>query len=120
MPDVRFPRIPTLGPVTKCRHPVTVRRRAVRIRSSSLSLPTARPPAPAAGDDSILAAQRRQQARQVVWANQYITRLRTLAGTHDAAALKQVHEPTGLREAHPELALQHRGRAELRGDDQLG
>ena len=41
-------------------------------------------------------------------------------GPDDAAALQQVHQPPGLGEAHPQLALQHRGGAELGADDQLG
>ena len=40
-------------------------------------------------------------------------------GPDHAAALEDVHQPAGLGEADPQLALQHRGRAELRGDDQL-
>src|SRR3954447_23625066 len=45
--------------------------------------------------------------------------LGSLARSDDAAAFHQVHQPTGFREAHPQLALQHRGRPELRGDHEL-
>ena len=39
--------------------------------------------------------------------------LSTGGATHDAALLEQIHQAAGAREAHAELALQHRGRSEL-------
>src|SRR4029077_20761671 len=45
--------------------------------------------------------------------------LRTLRGADDAAALHEVHEPSGPGEPDPELALQHGGGAEAAADDQL-
>ncbi len=35
LPDVGFPRIPSMGPVTQCRHLVTLRREPARIRSGT-------------------------------------------------------------------------------------
>ena len=52
--------------------------------------------------------------------DQHVAGLRPLARPDDAAALHQVHQPAGLGEADAQLALQHRGGSELRGDDQLG
>ena len=43
-----------------------------------------------------------------------------LARPHDATRLEQVHEATRLGEADAQLALEHRRRAELRRDDELG
>ena len=40
-------------------------------------------------------------------------------GPTTPALLEQVHEPTGPGEADPQLALQHRGRAELAAHDEL-
>ena len=57
---------------------------------------------------------------QVVRLHQNVPRLAALARADDPAGLQQVHQPAGLREADPQLALQHRRRPELGGDDELG
>src|SRR5207248_4956535 len=69
---------------------------------------------------SIAAAQPVQYLIQLVGLDQHLARLRPLARPDDAARLHQVHQPPGLGEPDPQLALQHRGRAELRADHQLG
>src|SRR4051795_10121052 len=61
------------------------------------------------GDDAV----------EVVGLDEHVTGLRAFARSDHAAALEDVHQAAGLGEADPELALQHRGRPELRGDDQL-
>src|SRR5688572_10825966 len=45
--------------------------------------------------------------------------LRPFGGTDHASLLQQVHDPPGPGETHPQLALQHRRRTELRAHDQL-
>ena len=40
-------------------------------------------------------------------------------GPDHAPLLEQVHDPAGPGEAHPQLALQHRGGAELGAHDQV-
>src|SRR6202044_3232765 len=120
------------GPVTKCRHPPAKPARTSRVcRHSKYPRPypyydsrTVRSGSPAAGGNCGLilgtALERRHQRRQVVGLDQHISGLGALAGTDDAAAFQQVHEPARLGEADPQLALQHRGGSELRADDQLG
>ena len=51
---------------------------------------------------------------------QDLSRLGALRRPDDLARLEQVHEASRLGEAHAQLALQHRGGAELGGDDELG
>ena len=46
-------------------------------------------------------------------------RLRAFARPDDAALLEQVHQPPGARKADLQLALQHRGRAELAAHHEL-
>jgi amino-acid N-acetyltransferase len=60
-----------------------------------------------------VAADRHQCGGQFVGFDQYLARLGSLAGAHDAAGLHQVHQAARLGETHPQLALQHRRRAEL-------
>src|ERR1035437_5183548 len=43
----------------------------------------------------------------------------SFARPDDPPALQKVHEPARLSEPHPQLALQHRGGAELRANDKL-
>jgi Gpi18-like mannosyltransferase len=64
-------------------------------------------------------AQRGQGLLQLIGLDQDVTGLRTLRRADYAPRLHQVHEPAGLGETHPEFTLQHRGRPELRRDDQL-
>src|SRR3974390_1134018 len=45
--------------------------------------------------------------------------LGAFGGADDPTSLEQVHQATGPREPNPQLALEHRGRAQLRADDQL-
>src|SRR2546430_4958882 len=66
------------------------------------------------------AAQPVEHLVQLVRLDQHLARLRPLTRPDDAARLHQVHQPPGLGEPDPQLALQHRGRAELRADHQLG
>src|SRR4051812_30784450 len=61
------------------------------------------------GDDSV----------EVVGLDEDVAGLRPFAGADGPAALEDVHQPAGLGEADPELALQHRGGSELRGHDEL-
>ena len=56
---------------------------------------------------------------EVVGLDEHVAGLGALARPDDAAALEDVHQAAGLGEADPQLALQHRGRPELRGDDEL-
>ena len=58
-------------------------------------------------------------AVDLVGLDQHVAGLRALARADDSPALEDVHQPAGLGEADPELALQHRGRPELRRHDQL-
>jgi hypothetical protein len=51
--------------------------------------------------------------------HQHVAGLGALRRPDDAAALHEVHQPAGLGEAHAQLALEHRRRAELRRDHQL-
>src|SRR5215210_9001140 len=60
-----------------------------------------------------------QDGVQLVGLDQDVAGLGPLAGANDAPALHQVHQPPGLGETHPELALEHRGGAELGGDHEL-
>ena len=66
------------------------------------------------------APQGGQHLVEVVWPLQDVPRLGTFAWPDNTPALQQVHQPAGLGEPDPELALQHGRRAELAGDDQLG
>ena len=68
----------------------------------------------------VLAAQPREHAGQLLGGDQHVARLRALRRADDLARLQQIHQASGLGEADAELALQHRGRAELRRDDELG
>src|SRR5262249_18597148 len=90
------------GAVTKCRH---ARDQGRGHRATSVFL---------------RAPQRRQQTGQILLADQHVPGLGAFARADDPPALQQVHEPTGLREAHPQLALQHRGGPELRVDHLFG
>src|SRR4051812_9051361 len=68
---------------------------------------------------SLLSLQRGDDTVEVIGLDQDVACLRPLAGADDAAALEDVHEPPGLGEPHPQLALEHRGGPELGGDDEL-
>src|SRR6478736_5564731 len=68
----------------------------------------------------IPAPQLRQHAGQLLDGDQDIASLGSLGGADDLARFEEVHQPAGLREADAELALQHRGRAELSRHDELG
>ena len=57
---------------------------------------------------------------QVVGLDQHVAGLGALGRADHPAGLEQVHQAAGLGEPDPQLALQHRGRAELRRDDELG
>ena len=76
------------------------------------------------------AAQRRVRSGQTAYSrswsssnsstrHQHGPRLRTFRRPDDAPPLEQVHEPAGAGEADPQLALQHRRRAEPARDDEL-
>ena len=67
----------------------------------------------------MLPLQGRDDPVDVVGLDQHVACLRALAGPDHAAALEDVHQPSRLGEADAQLALQHRGRAELGGDHQL-
>src|SRR3954470_3790911 len=60
-----------------------------------------------------------QRRLELVGLDQHVAGLGPLGRADDAAALHEVHEPTGLGETDPQLALEHRRRAELAGDDEL-
>lgn len=64
-------------------------------------------------------AQGGQGLLQLVGLDQNVAGLRPLGRPDDTTRLHEVHEPAGLGEADPELALKHGGGAELRGDDEL-
>src|ERR1700757_2043924 len=66
------------------------------------------------------AAKGGQHLVEVIWPLQDVPRFGTFAWPDNTPALQQVHQPAGLREADPELALEHRCRPELRGHHQLG
>src|SRR6266487_6833116 len=51
--------------------------------------------------------------------DQDVPGLRTQARAHDPAVFEQIHETAGAREPDLQLALEHRGRAELRADHEL-
>ena len=57
---------------------------------------------------------------EVIRSFQDVPRLGTLTRPDNTPALQQVHQPAGLCETDPELALQHGRGTELAGDDQLG
>src|SRR5439155_26576282 len=69
---------------------------------------------------SPVAAQTGQHLVQFIRLDQHVTRLGPLTGSDDPAGLHQVHQPAGLGEADPQLALEHRGGAELAGHHQFG
>src|SRR5581483_11123381 len=66
------------------------------------------------------AAQVSEDSGEIVRLCQDVTGLGSLARLDDAPALHEVHEAARLGEADPELALEHRGGAELGRDDQFG
>lgn len=53
-----------------------------------------------------------------VWAHPHLARPRSLGRADNTSEFELVHQPAGLGEAHTKLALEHRGGAELTGDDQ--
>src|SRR3954468_11861389 len=63
--------------------------------------------------------QRGDDPVEVVGLNEYVAGLRPFARADDPAALEDVHQPAGLGEADPELALEHGRGPELRGHDEL-
>src|ERR1700737_2833327 len=65
------------------------------------------------------AGETSQHFVELLGTDEHLARLGSLARPDDAARLHQVHESAGLGEAPPQLALQHRGRAELAGDHEL-
>src|SRR5690606_13488361 len=67
----------------------------------------------------VLAADAGDRGAELVGVDQHVARLGPLGGAHDLAGLEQVHQAPRLREADAQLALQHRGGAELGGDHEL-
>src|SRR4051794_13654214 len=63
--------------------------------------------------------QRGDDPVEVVGLDEYVAGLRPFARADDPAALEDVHQPAGLGEADPELALEHGRGPELRGHDEL-
>src|SRR5512144_222189 len=68
---------------------------------------------------SLLPLQRCENFLEIVGFHQYVARLRALTRPDHATTLQDVHQPSRLGEADPELALQHRRGPELRRDDEL-
>src|SRR3954447_19317756 len=56
-----------------------------------------------------LAGRTGQRLLELLRRHEHVARLGPGRGADDAALLEQVHQPPGPGEAHPQLALQHRG-----------
>src|SRR6478672_9902423 len=68
---------------------------------------------------SLLSLEGGDDPVEVIGLDEDVARLRAFARPDDAPALEDVHEPTCLGEADPELARQHGGGSELGRHDEL-
>src|SRR4030095_4417078 len=60
-----------------------------------------------------------QDSFQLVRSDQNVARLGPFRRTNDSAGFQDVHQPPSLGKSNPQLALQHRRRAELQGNHKL-
>src|SRR3954453_17960590 len=93
--------------------------RATRRGAGFTDTPTRLPGAGCRAVARLVDPECRQGLFELVGLDQHLAGLGSLGGAHDATGLHEIHQPARLGEADPQLALQHRGGAELRRDDQL-
>src|ERR1700733_2661164 len=86
---------------------------------SSVGIPRHAAKATGPAQSILPAPQRVNHFPQIIRPDPDVPGLGSFTRPDDPPALQKVHEPARLGEPHPQLALQHRGGAELRANDKL-